>query len=73
MQMAHAARRERARLLAQRPHLRVYQDQIDHVLQGAGLSANRLAVMGLLLEAKLTELRRELRHLASLVSPDPGR
>ncbi len=58
------ARRERERLLRERPHLRVYQEEIDRMLAGAGSTQNRMAVLGLMMEAKLNELRDQLSNLA---------
>jgi hypothetical protein len=64
--MAMAARLKRDRLLRQHPHLQTYQDEIDRRLNAAGGPANRLAVLGFMLEAKLAELKGELTRLGDL-------
>ena len=46
MRLAHNAHLERQHLLQERPHLQVYQDEIDRLLQSAGLSANRRMYQG---------------------------
>ena len=62
-EIGERARRERNRLLEEHPHLRAYQDEIDRKLTGAGSTENRMAVLGLMMEAKLNELKDQLSRL----------
>jgi len=63
-EIGERARLERDRLLKEHPHLQAYQDEIDRMLAGAGSSENRMAVLGLMMEAKLNELQDQLSRLA---------
>jgi NAD-dependent SIR2 family protein deacetylase len=54
---------ERDRFLARYPQYRQMQNEIDDVLDKAGSSENRMAVMALLIESKLIELHGQLQHL----------
>ncbi len=65
--MGRTAREERDRLLDEYPDLREFQKQIDKCLDNAGSSENRMVVLGIMIEAKLKELREELSHLSSLM------
>jgi hypothetical protein len=67
IEMGRAAREERDRLLDEYPDLREFQKQIDRYLDNAGSSENRMVVLGIMIEAKLKELREELTHLSSLM------
>ena len=61
IEMGRTAREERDRLLEKYPNL------IDKCLDNAGSSENRMVVLGIMIEAKLKELREELSHLSSLM------
>ena len=67
IEMGKTAREERDRLLDEYPDLREFQKQIDKCLDNAGSSENRMVVLGIMIEAKLKELREELAHLSSLM------
>lgn len=54
---------ERDRFLAQYPKYRAFQNEIDGILDKAGSSENRMAVLALLMESKLIELHGQLQHL----------
>jgi hypothetical protein len=58
---------ERRRFLEAHPHLQVYQDEIDSVLDKAGNHQGRLAVLGTLMQAKLLEIQGELCKLNQIV------
>ena len=59
------ARRER--FLARHPHLRVYQAEIDRVLDKSGDVQGRLAVIGTLMQGKLMEMQGEFYKLNRLL------
>ena len=67
IEIGKTARKERDRLLKEHPNLREFQNHIDRCLDNAGSSENRMAVLGILIEAKLKELQDELSHLSSLM------
>lgn len=67
IEMGKAARLERDRLLNEHPDLKEFQKEIDRCLENAGSSENRMAVLGMMMEAKLKELRDELSHLSLLL------
>jgi hypothetical protein len=58
---------EREQFLETYPEYRSYQDEIDNMLDKAGSSEKRMAVLALLMEAKLIELQDELKHLNRLL------
>jgi dsDNA-specific endonuclease/ATPase MutS2 len=64
IEMGKAARKERDRLLKEYPDLREYQKEIDRCLDNAGSAENRMAVLAVMIEAKLKELQDELSHLS---------
>jgi hypothetical protein len=64
MEMGKEARKERDRLLKEYPDLREYQKEIDRCLDNAGSAENRMAVLSVMIEAKLKELQDELSHLS---------
>jgi hypothetical protein len=64
IEMGKEARKERDRLLNEYPDLREYQKEIDRCLDNAGSSENRMAVLAIMIEAKLKELQDELSHLS---------
>lgn len=51
---------ERERFLAAYPRYRAYQREIDRTLDKAGSTENRMAVLALLMEAKLVEMHHQL-------------
>ncbi len=67
IEMGKEARKERDRLLQEDPDLREYQKEIDRYLDNAGGSENRMAVLAVMIEAKLKELQDELSHLSSVL------
>ncbi len=67
IEMGKTARQERDRLLNEYPDLKKFQKKIDKFLDKAGSSENRMAVLGIMMEAKLKELRDELSHLSFLM------
>jgi predicted Rossmann fold nucleotide-binding protein DprA/Smf involved in DNA uptake len=64
IEMGKEARKERDRLLKEYPDLREYQKEIDRCLDNAGSTENRMAVLAVMIEAKLKELQDELSHLS---------
>ena len=67
IEMGKTAREERDRLLSEHPGLKEFQKKIDRCLDNAGSSENRMAVLGIMIEAKLKELQDELSHLSFLM------
>ena len=63
MEMGRAALEERNRLLATSPELRGFQMEIDRRLNMAGNHEARMAVLVVMIEAKLMELRDNLSCL----------
>lgn len=53
----------RERYLEAHPHLRVYQTEIDRVLDKSGNVHGRLAVIGMLMQGKLLEMQGEFCKL----------
>ncbi|MCB2144893.1 MAG: hypothetical protein KQI81_00355 [Deltaproteobacteria bacterium] len=53
----------RERYLERHPHLRVYQTEIDRVLDKSGNVQGRLAVIGMLIQGKLLEMQEEFSKL----------
>lgn len=53
---------ERDAFLEKYPQYKTFQQEIDIILDKAGTSENRMAVLALLLEAKLIQLHEELQH-----------
>lgn len=62
---------ERALFLEKYPQYRTYQAEIDRMLDQAGTSENRMAVLALLIEAKLIELHDQFRRLNRILLPAP--
>lgn len=54
---------ELERLLKTHPELAELQDEIERLLQNSGPFENRMAVLGLLIEAKLQELQNRISRL----------
>ncbi|WP_319407493.1 hypothetical protein [uncultured Desulfosarcina sp.] len=53
----------RERYLERHPHLRVYQAEIDRILDKSGNVHGRLAVIGTLMQGKLLEMQGEFCKL----------
>ena len=60
------ALKERDALLEKFPHLSGLQKNIDRMLMGAGNFENRMAVLGIMMEANLKELQKHLIHLSAI-------
>lgn len=58
---------ERDVFLEQNPTARAYQEQIDRILESAGPIENRMAVLAMLMEAKLRELGEQMNGLHGLL------
>ena len=58
----------RARLLREHPHLQPYQDEIDRIMQKIPGFNERMAVLGVMMEAKIYELRDSVVELRSLAN-----
>ena len=67
IEMGQTARQDRDLLLEEHPELKEFQKKIERCLDNAGSSENRMAVLGIMIEAKLKELRDELSHLSLLM------
>jgi hypothetical protein len=67
VEMGKRARQERDRLHNEHPNLKEFQKKIDRWLDNAGSPENRMAVLGIMIEAKLKDLRDELSHLSFLM------
>jgi dsDNA-specific endonuclease/ATPase MutS2 len=67
IEMGKKARQQRDRLLNEHPDLKEFQKKIDRCLDNAGSSENRMAVLAIMIEAKLKDLRDELSHLSILM------
>ncbi len=57
----------RDRYLESHPHLRVYQAELDEVLDKSGSVHGRLAVLGTLMQGKLLELQKEFCKLSRIL------
>ena len=58
---------KRERYLERHPHLRVYQAEIDRVLDKSGNVHGRLAVIGTLMQGKLIEMQGEFYKLSKFL------
>jgi hypothetical protein len=67
IEIGKTARQERNRLLEEHPELKEFQKKIDRCLDNAGSYENRMAVLAIMIEAKLKELQDELSHLSFLM------
>jgi hypothetical protein len=54
---------ERAQFLKKYPQYQPFQDEIDGLMDKAGSFENRMAVLALLMEAKLIEMHDQFRQL----------
>lgn len=66
-EVLQAAQAERARFLEERPHLKAYQKEIDHLLDKSGSHQGRLAVLGTLMQSKLLDIQKELFNLNKII------
>lgn len=60
--------KKRDQYLKENPHLVPFQEEIDRRLDSAGSQENRMAVLGIMLEGKLAELREQLVSLGDMLS-----
>ncbi len=60
------ALREREDLLNRSPKLRVFQLEIDNLLVQAGCFENRMAVLGVMIDARFDALRQQIAYLLVL-------
>jgi hypothetical protein len=58
---------ERDLFLKNNPKYKAFQKEISMMLDKAGNPENRMAVLAMLMEAKLLELHKELRHLNAIL------
>jgi len=63
---------QRARFLDMYPQYRIFQNEIDEILDKAGSPENRMTVLALLIEAKLIELQSQLKHLNRILLSAPA-
>lgn len=63
---------QRALFLDKHPQYRSFQREIDGMLEKAGSAENRMAVLALLIEAKLIELHGQLTHLNRILLSAPA-
>ncbi|MBW1994168.1 MAG: hypothetical protein JRI77_06920 [Deltaproteobacteria bacterium] len=70
-ELGETASKERDALLKERPELRAFQKEIDWRLKCAGSFENRMAVLGIMMEANLKELQKQLKHLFNVTSNLP--
>ncbi|MGA6925616.1 MAG: hypothetical protein WBY88_08040 [Desulfosarcina sp.] len=66
-QLMHEALARRERFLDRHPHLRVYQAEIDRVLDQSGTRQGRMAVLGTMMQGKLLDMQSELYKLTHLL------
>jgi hypothetical protein len=65
-EMLENALEARAKLLREHPHLQAYQDEIDRILSKVIGFNDRMAVLGVMMEAKIYQLRDSVVELRSL-------
>jgi predicted nuclease with TOPRIM domain len=65
-QMLEDALKAREQLLREHPHLQAYQDEIDGILQKVIGFNDRMAVLGMMMEAKIYQLRDSVVELRSI-------
>ena len=66
-EMGRAARKERDLLLKRRPELMEFQKEINRIMILAGNFKNRMAVLAIMMEGKLIELREQFSKLSILI------
>lgn len=59
------AQAELDRFLHAHPELKAFQEEIDRRLRNAGDTANRLAVLSIMIEGKLKDLQDHMSHFLS--------
>lgn len=57
----------RDRFVAQHPHVKAYQAEIDALLDKAGNHQDRLAVLGMLMQGRLMEMQFAFNKLKKLM------
>lgn len=57
--------RERDLFLEKNPHMEKYQREIDRHMRGAGSSENRMAILAMMMNAKLMELQEQCKALVA--------
>ena len=68
VELGETARKERDALLKKRPKLKAYQNEIDRRLAKAGNTENRMAVLGIMIEANLRDLQQHLSRISSIAN-----
>ena len=71
-ELGKTALRERDALLEARPELKEFQEEIDRILNNAGGSENRMAVLAVMMEASLKALQEKILLLSSICSKNSG-
>ncbi len=71
-QELEAALEQRDRFLDTHPQYASFQREIDGMLDKAGNTENRIAVLALLIEAKLIELQSQLKQLNRILLSVPA-
>ena len=61
------ALRQREIFLEKKPQHRKLQHEIDQLLEKAGTTENRMAVLAILMEGKMIELHSQLQRLSRIV------
>jgi hypothetical protein len=61
------ALRQRELFLEKKPQHRKLQHEIDQLLEKAGTTENRMAVLAVLMEGKMIELHSQLQQLSRMV------
>ena len=61
-----SAKTELENLLKTHPDLDELQEEIERLLRNSGAFENRMAVLGLMIEARLLELQNRITHLFSI-------
>ena len=71
-ELGETASKERDVLLKERPELRAFQEEIDRRLKCAGSFESRMAVLGIMMEANLKELQKQMKHPFNITSDLPN-
>jgi hypothetical protein len=66
------ALRQREIFLEKKPQYRKLQHEIDQLLEKAGTSENRMAVLAILMEGKMIELHSQLQRLSRIFQDVSG-
>ena len=57
--------KERDSFLEKHPHLKEFQKEIDRRMRGAGSFENRMAILMMMIDGKMAELRENLEELST--------